>query len=202
MTESLKSTSHQEKLSAAQSADQIAVYADKLEKILSHPQNQQKLGDVLHKIDQTSVMRHLRKTWDRLSQAAQWAIMHFSKGPGVASSTGPIHLLVRLGFINYKGHLDEKGKVMEEKVQKMGGTDRYLLKYGVKIGKYFFPELRSIEPLVEPLLKVSKSTDKALSTVRGNLLSRRSSKERAKLNINLQQGETRSKIIDNLDLAA
>lgn len=166
-------------------------YLDKLNAIVEHPDNLKKIKETLIDLDSSIPMRHFRKYWDKLPHTAQWALMHLSKGSIVSLTGGPIHLLIKFGFINYKGHLNENGQIMEEKIQAMGGLDKYMLKYGVKIGKYFVPELAGVEPFVDPLIKLQNISDKTLNRVRGAVRAAREVREAPERNIEKISSSTR-----------
>lgn len=167
-------------------------YLDKLNQIVEHPDNLKKIKETMIDIDSSLPIRHFRKYWNKLPHTAQWALLHLSKGSLVSLSGGPIHLLIKFGFITYKGHLNENGQIMEEKIQAMGGLDKYMLKYGVKIGKYFVPELAAVEPFVEPLIKLQNISDKTLNRVRGAVRAAREVREAPERNIEKISTNTRS----------
>jgi hypothetical protein len=144
-------------------------YLGKLQEVANHPDNLLKITKVLSQIDNSTAMNGFRKAWNKLPRLAQWAVMRMGTPGNVFSSHGPFHMLIKFGFIEYKGHLNENGQINDEKIQAMGGMEKYLLKYGVKFGKYFFPELAPIEPYIDPLIKLSTIQDNWLTKIRHNL---------------------------------
>ncbi len=176
----------------------------KIEEKSKDPETIMDLTKAAITIDQSAPIRYFRKFWDRLPKLAQFALMHTTKGPFIMSSNGPIQVMMKLGLLNYKGHLDEKGQIMDEKIQAMGGSNKLLKKYGVKIGKYFVPELRVVEPMVEQISKYEDRLDKVsqniLPTLREKVRAHRNTTEGPAININLQQGDTRAKVADTIDL--
>jgi len=168
---------------------------DRMEEYANHPTTVKKLTSLMISVDKSAPIRHFRTFWNKLPQLAQWAIMHGTKGPMMMSSNnGPIELMIKNGFINYKGHLNENGEIMEEKIQAMGGMNKYLLKYGVKIGKYFVPELKEVEPFVEPMLKLQNLGDKTMEKVRHAVRAARETREEPKRNIQKISSDVRSNL--------
>ncbi len=168
---------------------------NRLDQIAQHPESLKKLTNLMIEVDSSAPIRHFRKFWDKLPHLAQWATMHISKGFLVMSSThGPIELMIKNGFIVYKGHLNENGQIMEEKIQALGGMDKYMLKYGVKIGKYFAPELAAVEPFIDPLLKLQDVGDKTMEKVRHGVRAAREAREAPEHNIANISNATRSNL--------
>lgn len=132
----------------------------RLEKTSENPHDLQTVTDLLIAVDASKPMTAFRNFWqggegrEGLPPLAKWSIMKTVRAQ--LSGSVALDTMVKFGFINYDAHLDENGQVNEEKVRKMGGMNKYLLKYGVKFGKYFVPELAAIEPYVAPLLKLQE----------------------------------------------
>lgn len=193
-----------EKNFASTDLGQLESVISKVEETAKDPQTLKDLTKAAITIDQSAPFRYFRKFWDRLPKLAQFALMHTTKGPFIMSSNGPIQIMMKFGLINYKGHLNEKGEVMDEKIQEMGGSSKLLKKYGVKIGKYFIPELRAVEPMVEQIAVYEERLDKVsqniMPKVRESVRANRNKVEGPAININMQQGDTRAKIADTIDL--
>lgn len=169
----------QEKMTAGEVDDLI----DRIDAYSKHPATLKSLTELLETVDQSFPMRHFRTFWNSLPHLAQWGLMHGTKGPNIFSGSGPIQTLIKFGFIDYKGHMNENGQIMEEKITAMGGWDKFMLKYGIKIGKYFVPELAPVEPFVEPLLKLNNIADKTMSQSREYLRSLHKIVEKPEKNI-------------------
>lgn len=183
---------------------QLDAIITKIEEKSKDPQTLKDLTKAAITVDQSAPIRYFRKFWDRLPELAQCAMMHITKGPFIMSSNGPIQIMMKFGLINYKGHLNEKGEVMDAKIQAMGGPTKLLKRYGVKIGKYFIPELKAIEPMVEQIAKYEDRLDKVslaiMPKVRESVRTNRLKVEGPAININLQQGDTRAKVADTINL--
>jgi len=167
---------------------------DRIDQYSTHPATLKTLTELLGTVDQIAPMRYFRKFWNKLPHLAQWGLMHSTKGPNLFSSRGPIQTLIRLGFIDYKGHMNEDGKIMEEKIAAMGGFDKFMFKYGVKVGKYFIPELAPLEPFVGPLLKLDNIADKMMSQNRQYLRAQHEIIEKPEKNIENISDTSRSQM--------
>lgn len=193
-----------EKNIASTDLNQLDAVISKIEEKSMDPETIKDLAKAAITIDQSAPIRYFRKFWDRLPKLAQFALMHTTKGPFIMSSNGPIQVMMKFGLLQYKGHLDEKGQIMDEKIQAMGGSSKLLQKYGVKIAGFFIPELRAIEPIIEQISKYEDRLDKIsqniLPILREKVRTNRNQVEGPAVNINLQQGDTRAKIADTIDL--
>ncbi len=140
--------------------------ANQIEQLAKHPKNKEILYKLVSTIDKTSSMKSLRTAWNKLPKNAQLSAITFARIPGIG---GPIEYMIKVGLLNYKGHLDEQGEVMEKKVAKLGGAEKILLKYGIKVGALFFPELRPIVPLIKPIMKIEEHMGNNAAYVRQRL---------------------------------
>ena len=163
----------------------------RIEAYANHPDTIKSLTKLMERVDQSSPMRRFRAYWNGLSHVTQWGLMHVTKA---LSGSGPIQTMVRFGFIDYKGHKGEDGQIMEEKIISMGGWEKFLVTYGVKFGKYVFPELKAVEPFVGPLLKLDKISVKTLSHVRVYLRSLHQIQENPENNISAISDTARSQM--------
>lgn len=181
-------------LEKAQSGE-LDRYIDQLDKYADHPDNIRKLKTIMDEVDHSKVLTFFRnKMWDKIPYIGQAGLMHLTQGPLIGTSHGPLQTMVKFGLITYKGTLNEDGKIIQEKIEAMGGLDKYLLKYGVSLGKYFIPELAAIEPLIGPLTKLQSIGDKNISRVRHHLIQRRQAEQDALKNINDISDNTRDKV--------
>jgi|GEM_PF-6063398 len=157
---------------------------DQLNALAEHPENLSTLSKTLIAVDSSRPMTAIRNYWDKRPPLAQWSLMNLNNTP-LALATGYdfFELLVKFGFVDYKGHLHEDPKVMEQKVQAMGGKTKYLLQYGVKIGKYLLPEVAVVEPFIKPLQKLHGIIGNTLDKVRGDIRSARQVREAPARNI-------------------
>jgi hypothetical protein len=176
------------------SAGDVDDLIDRIDKYSTRPATLKSLTELMEKVDQCGPMRHFRSFWNGLSHLAQWGLMHGTKGPNIFSGRGPIQTLIKFGFIDYKGHLNENGEIMEEKIVAMGGWDKFFLKYGIKFGKYFFPELTVVEPFVGPLTKLDNIADNTLFQSRQYLRSLHEIVEKPEKNIANISDATRSQM--------
>ena len=151
----------------------------KLDQWASNPESFHGIGKVLSYFDTSLPMRKFRDWWEQRDHLTQWALMYGTTPPQTwMFNAGPIQALVKFGFIKYKGHYNENEEKMEAEIDKMGGMPNFLLKYGVKFGKYFIPELAGMEPFVEPLMKVQGMENKAIRNIRRSIRRHRANYER------------------------
>jgi len=154
-------------LKAAFESDKGKEYLHKLEQWSANPENFHGAGKMLSYFDTSLPMRKFRAWWDQRDRLTQWALIKGCTPPQLwLTDVGPLQALVKFGFLSYKGHHNENEEQMEQAIDKMGGMPDYLARYGVKFGKYIFPELAEIEPLVEPMLKVKGLSNKAIRNLR------------------------------------
>jgi len=145
----------EDQMKAAFESEKGQEYMRKLEQWSANPENFHGAGRVLSYFDTSLPMRKFRAWWDQRNHLTQWALMKGTTPPPLwLTNVGPIQALVKFGFISYKGHHNEDREQMEQAIDKMGGMPDYLTKYGVKYGKYIFPELAEIEPLVKQIVRV------------------------------------------------
>lgn len=157
-------------------------YLKKLETWAENPESFHGIGKILSYFDTCLPMRKFRAWWDQRDRLTQWALMYGTTPPQMwIHQAGPIQALIKVGFLNYKGHHNENAAKMEDEIDKMGGMSDFMAKYGVKFGKYIFPELAPIEPLVEPLLKIKGLGNQALRNVRRSVYYHREKYEREQL---------------------
>ena len=139
-----------------------------LDEVSKNPENEAKLVNVMSKIDKSAPIKAFRENfWNKLPKIAQWGMMQ-SVGPGAASSP-TINLLLKSGFITYKGHMDKEGNVDDKKIAKMGEFKKWVGAKAIKVGAWFIPELKPIAPFVDPLMKLDKVKGDVLTRVRGKL---------------------------------
>ncbi len=164
---------------------------DKIKKWAEDPKSVEGIGKSLSWLDTSAPMRSFRAWWNRRSRLAQWAIMYGSTAAVtptlLVQNSGIIQTMIKFGFITYKGHVSESGepledaKKMEDEIDRMGGMSDFLVKYGVKVGKYVYPELEAVEPFIEPLMSAKGSANKGLRNLRANIRRRRGKFERENL---------------------
>ncbi len=136
--------------------------------MLKQPEAIEKITEVVSAIDKHCDM--VRKAWDKMPADLQWAIRFADTRSPTPS---PIDMMIKLGMLTFKGHLDKGGNINETKIKKESELEQLLLKYGVKLGKWVFPELAALEPFVEPLNKLKGVQDDILSTVRRGVTANR-----------------------------
>jgi len=158
---------------------------DAIAKIEAYGKNPENIGAISKPIcylDTTLPMRKFRTWWDNRSRLMQWAIMKACTPPMFQlQNAGPIQTLIKFGLITYKGHYNENPQKLQQqidsemerkvddKIDDMGILEKYLLKYGVKLGKYVYPELAAVEPFVEPLMRVKDVQTNVLRNIRHNV---------------------------------
>jgi hypothetical protein len=151
---------------------------DQLRAAAEHPERLKTLSKLFISVDSSKPMTAIRNYWDKRPPLAQWSLMNLSHTP-LALVTGYdfFELLVKCGFIDYKGHLNENPEIMEKKVQAMGGKTEFLLKYGVKFGKYLCPEVQVVEPFIAPLRKLHGIFAGTMDKIRGDVRAAREKRE-------------------------
>lgn len=176
------SRSIEEQLQAAFESEKGKEYLGKLDQWASNPENFHGAGKILSYFDTCLPMRKFRAWWDQRDRLTQWALMKGCTPPQLwLYDMGPLQALVKFGFLTYKVHHNENEQKMEEAIDKMGGMPDYLARYGVKFGKYIFPELAEIEPFVEPMLKVKGLSNKGIRNLRRSVRRHRARYEREQL---------------------
>jgi hypothetical protein len=75
----------------------------------------------------------------------------------------PVRLLIRLDLLKYKGKLSSSDLNGVSKAEKAAA------RLAVKLGKYFYPELKAVEPYLEPLLKLQEIKDNFINQTRARV---------------------------------
>ncbi|MGL5830602.1 MAG: hypothetical protein ACRCZE_00450 [Candidatus Altimarinota bacterium] len=136
----------------------------KLKTLSENPNTQQKVADLISALSNSSIVEKLRARWDKLSPTTQWL---FFKNPlmnfGINKYANPIRLLIRLDLIKYKGKLSTSDRDGMSKAEKM--TARLV----VKIGSRFVPELKAVEPYLEPLIQLQEIQDNFINQTRDRI---------------------------------
>lgn len=172
----------EQQLQAAFESKKGQEYLKKLDQWAENPDAFHGIGKILSYFDTCLPMRKFRAWWDQRDHLTQFALMYGTTPPQMwIQQAGPIQALIKVGFLKYKGHNQENQEKMEAQIDKMGGMGDYLAKYGIKFGKYIFPELEAVEPLVEPLLKLKGAGNKALRNVRRSVYYHRAKYEQEQL---------------------
>lgn len=142
------------------------------------------IHSAVEKIDASPKIDKIRRFWDSMPHAAQWAIMHLhSPIPNVVIPTGIFQALVQIGVLKYKG------AETDDELDEINKWNSLKIKWGMKIGAVFIPELRAVMPLLKPILEVKEAHDKILADARSHLREVQKRKKDAK-----EIAETRSKI--------
>jgi len=145
--------------------------AEQLEQITSEPefdQYAQKLAiafsDLLQ--DKKSLahktFQSVRKFWDKLPQACQWAML---KGEAINPIALPfVNTLLEMGLISYKGH----GSPVErdEALKQQAAWDHKKTEWGLRIAEVFDPEVAAMKPFLEPIMKLQNSKAKVMEIFR------------------------------------
>jgi hypothetical protein len=136
----------------------------KLKTLADNPNTQQKVADLISALSNAPIVEKLRARWDKLSPTTQWL---FFKNPlmnfGLNKYANPIRLLIRLNLIKYKGSLSSSDVNGMSKAEKM--TARLV----VKIGARFVPELKAVEPYIEPLIQLQEIQDNFINQTRDRI---------------------------------
>lgn len=152
--EKLKDPAHQQEL------------LGKLEKLAQNPDTQEKVADLIRTVNQSSFMEKIRGRWDGLSPITQKILFHnpvFGFGLNFMKHANPVRLLIRLDLLKYKGKLSSSDRNGISKAQKAA------TRLGVKLGKYFYPELKAVEPYLDPLFKLQEIKDNFINQTRARV---------------------------------
>lgn len=164
-TEETEATTEQKKQAKTVSEIGLRLHELKQEKAVRDT-----LNSFVDKVDQNSVLEKARHYWDEMPHAVQWAMLNLPIG--LMGVQGPmLKMMVSTGLLTYKGALTEKD------MKEMDEWDRIKFEWSVKIGKYFIPELKAVELLMEPILAIKKTTNEIFEDVRFHLKESRRHRE-------------------------
>lgn len=173
---------------------------NKLRAAAEHPERLSSLSKLLIAVDDSRPMNSIRNYWDKRPHLAQWSLLNLQNTP-LALVTGYDfwELLIKCGFIDYKGHLHEDPAIMEQKVQAMGGKADFLLTHGIKIGKYLCPEVKLVEPFIGPLRKLHSIFADTMDKVRGQVRAARLERERQNPTVEVVTSSINTQIANLVD---
>lgn len=117
------------------------------------------LYPLVEKVDENSVVQKAREFWDSMPHAAQWAFIYLPTNPYAEVAKA----MIQTGLIEYKGAVNDKD------LKRMNEWDNMKLEWGVKIGKFFIPELKAVEPYIKPILEIKNIRDQVFEDVRYHL---------------------------------
>lgn len=124
------------------------------------------LYPVVEKIDDNIVIQKARDFWNTMPYAAQFAFIYLPTNPVAEVAKA----MIQTGLIEYKGAAnDNTGITEDKKLKQMNEWENMKLEWGVKIGKFFVPELKAVEPLIEPILAIKNVRDQVFEDVRYHL---------------------------------
>lgn len=129
------------------------------------------LYPLVEKVDENSVVRKAREFWNSMPHAAQWAFIYLPTNPYAEVAKA----MIQTGLIEYKGAVSDKD------LKHMNEWDSMKLEWGVKIGKFFIPELEAVEPFIKPILEIKNIRDQVFEDVRYHIREVRQKKNDQKM---------------------
>lgn len=130
------------------------------------------LNGIADRADESVVIKKIREYWDNMPRAVQWAVLHLPV-PGVNHHSEILKVMVKLGLLEYKGADTEKD------IRAMAKWEKLKIEWTVKIGKYFVPELKVAEKMLEPAMEIKDMQEEIMTDVRFHLKEKRQKKEDA-----------------------
>jgi hypothetical protein len=129
------------------------------------------LYPLVEKVDENSVVQKAREFWNLMPHAAQWAFIYLPTNPYAEVAKA----MIQTGLIEYKGAVSDKD------LKHMNEWDSMKLEWGVKIGKFFIPELEAVEPFIKPILEIKNIRDQVFEDVRYHIREVRQKKNDQKM---------------------
>ncbi len=133
----------------------------KVEDVLSNKFVKKGVYRILDTVDE-NYMETMRSLWAKAPDEFKWAVVYlpaiFKANPALLHLM-PLHLLARCGLLEYP----------EKSLKNSASLEKKAVKYGIKIGKLFKPELAALEPLIAPIQKVLDLEEKFFADMRAHL---------------------------------
>ncbi|MCC7196883.1 hypothetical protein IT413_01665 [Candidatus Peregrinibacteria bacterium] len=117
------------------------------------------LYPIVEGIDQNSFVQKARDFWNTMPYAAQWAFINIPTNPYAEVAKA----MIQTGLIEYKGATNDS------ELKQMTEWENIKLEWGVKIGKFFAPELAAVEPYIKPILEIKNIRDQVFEDIRYHL---------------------------------
>ena len=173
---------------------------DQLKAWIEKPANTNALTDICIKVD-TNFMGPVRRYWDKRTDSQKRNLMNLTNTP-LPAITGydAFELLRQGGFIEYQVDPNGDAVLTEKKVQEDKGKIQYLFK-GFKVAKFLFPEIKVIEPFLDPMRRLHNILKTSvLDKVRQEVIAARHLREAPARNIENISDKTHQKVGSQLSL--
>lgn len=126
--------------------------------------------EVVDNVDDSKPMKKLREYWKHVPQMVRWAILHV---PGTVPEPfiQVCRNLMFCGFLPYH----EDPAMNKEYMRHKDSYDKTFIKWALKIGKYFVPELVAVEQSMKPIYPIIDKYNDYRRRIREHLIDRRGS---------------------------
>lgn len=131
--------------------------ADIGKEVMENERVREFVNSAVEYIDDTKAMGVIQEMWDKVPDSAQGIVMR------MLPNGNPIEVLTRVGL------LENKTAKSEEELAAISGKPIAQLEFIVKYGKYVQPELKALEPFIEPLKMVQGAQEGVFADARAHL---------------------------------